>query len=483
MEQALALHRLQFAFTITFHYIFPQLTMGLALLLVYLKTIALRTGDEHYNRAARFWAKIFGINFAIGVVTGIPMEFQFGTNWARFSKSAGGVIGQTLAMEGVFSFFLESTFLGVFLFGEKRLGPHRPLVRRLPGVPRLVALRIFHRRHRCVDAASASATPSAHTARSSSPASGDCSSTAGRSGNTRTHMIGAVQTGCFVMAGVGAFYLLTQRNENYGRTFVRAGVIVGVVAALLQLVSHRRRPGQTHLRISAGHAGRDGGPVRHAQRARRSRSSASPTWKRAASTIRSKSPTCSASSPIRRWDADVQGLDAFPEDQWPDNIPLLYFSYHIMVGLGTIFIAIMVACRISALARQTLHIALDALDAHARGSVSLHRQHRRMDDRRARPPAVAHLWTDAHRARRLATSVGAGNAWFTLIGFMGMYTVLAMLLLFLVYREIEIGPEPQCRSILRPPRYRRRLKISEARFAPRAFRKETTTWEHSGSAS
>src|SRR6201998_1274158 len=122
MEHALGVPRLHFAFTITFHYIFPQLTMGLALLIVYLKTKALRTNHEHYNRAARFWARIFGINFAIGVVTGIPMEFQFGTNWSEFSKAAGGVIGQTLAMGGVFSFFLEDTFLGLFLFGEKRLG-------------------------------------------------------------------------------------------------------------------------------------------------------------------------------------------------------------------------------------------------------------------------------------------------------------------------------------------------------------------------
>src|ERR1700730_14051083 len=122
MDSALAVHRLHFAFTVVFHYLFPQLTMGLALLIVILKTVALKTGDQQYNRAARFWAKIFAINFAVGVVTGIPMEFQFGTNWARFSKVAGGVIGQTLAMEGMFSFFLESTFLGLFLFGEKRLG-------------------------------------------------------------------------------------------------------------------------------------------------------------------------------------------------------------------------------------------------------------------------------------------------------------------------------------------------------------------------
>ena len=118
---ALLLDRIHFAFTVTFHYLFPQLTMGLALLMVVMKLIALRTSDDRWNQAARFWAKIFAINFLLGVVTGIPMEFQFGTNWSEFARRTGGVIGQPLAMEGVFAFFLESTFLGLFLFGEKRL--------------------------------------------------------------------------------------------------------------------------------------------------------------------------------------------------------------------------------------------------------------------------------------------------------------------------------------------------------------------------
>src|SRR5579862_8596375 len=122
MGPALGIDRLQFAFAVTFHYIFPQLTMGLALLLVFLKSLALLTGNEVYDHCARFWARIFGISFALGVVTGIPLEFQFGTNWALFSRSAGGVIGQALAMEGVFSFFLESTFVGLLLLGERRLG-------------------------------------------------------------------------------------------------------------------------------------------------------------------------------------------------------------------------------------------------------------------------------------------------------------------------------------------------------------------------
>src|SRR3981081_152512 len=122
MNSAIDVHRLHFDFTVPFHYIFPQLTMGLALLIVVLKSLALFKRDELYSNTARFWARIFAINFAMGVVTGIPMEFQFGTNWAAFSRTAGGVIGQTLAMEGVFSFFLESTFLGLLLFGEKKLG-------------------------------------------------------------------------------------------------------------------------------------------------------------------------------------------------------------------------------------------------------------------------------------------------------------------------------------------------------------------------
>src|SRR3972149_3317469 len=123
MEDALLIHRLQFAFTIMYHYLLPQLTMGLGLLIVVLKVIAIRKNDERYHESARFWGRIFAINFAMGVVTGIPMEFQFGTNWSEFSKAAGAVIGHTLAMEGIFSFFLESSFLGLFLFGEKRLGP------------------------------------------------------------------------------------------------------------------------------------------------------------------------------------------------------------------------------------------------------------------------------------------------------------------------------------------------------------------------
>jgi cytochrome d ubiquinol oxidase subunit I len=123
MSDPLFWHRLQFGFTITYHYLFPQLTMGLALLIVVMKGLGLRAGGAVWNDAARFWIRVFGLAFRDGVVTGIPMEFQFGTNWAAFSHKTGGVIGQTLAMEGIFAFFLESSFLALLVFGEGRLGP------------------------------------------------------------------------------------------------------------------------------------------------------------------------------------------------------------------------------------------------------------------------------------------------------------------------------------------------------------------------
>src|SRR6266481_8278998 len=111
-------HSLQFAFTITFHYLFPQLTMGLALIELLFRLRAFR-GNAQAGAAATFWTKVLGVNFVVGVVTGIPMEFQFGTNWARFSQYAGGVIGHTLAMEGLFAFFLESSSLWLLVWGER----------------------------------------------------------------------------------------------------------------------------------------------------------------------------------------------------------------------------------------------------------------------------------------------------------------------------------------------------------------------------
>ncbi len=400
MEQALDVHRLHFAFTITFHYIFPQLTMGLALLLVYLKTKALRTGDEHYNRAARFWGRIFGINFAVGVITGIPMEFQFGTNWAAFSRTAGGVIGQTLAMEGVFSFFLESSFLGLFLFGEKKLGRIGHWLSAF-----LVFLGSWLSGYFIVATNAWMQHPTGYRLGANGAIElasfWDLLLNKWALWQYAHTMLGAVQTGCFVMAAVGAFYLLTKRDEIYGRTFVKAGVLVGAIAALLQLFDVEKRKLDNPLEI----------------------------------------PNMLSFLTYRQWRADVKGLSEFPENEWPDQIPLLYYSYHVMVGLGTIFIAVMVMAALllwrgklydSRWMLWTLMLCVPLpYIANTAGW---------MTAELGRQPWLIHGLM--RTAQGISPRVAAGNAWFTLIGFMGLYTVVGILWLFLFYREIELGPEP-----------------------------------------
>jgi cytochrome bd ubiquinol oxidase subunit I len=119
----LMLSRLQFAGATFFHFLFVPLTLGLSVLIAIMETVFVRTGDEDYRRMAKFWGKIFIINFAVGVVTGITLEFQFGTNWSRYSKYVGDIFGSLLAIEATLAFFLESTFLAVWIFGWKRLSP------------------------------------------------------------------------------------------------------------------------------------------------------------------------------------------------------------------------------------------------------------------------------------------------------------------------------------------------------------------------
>src|SRR6266850_271950 len=119
----LTLSRIQFGATIAFHYIYPPLSIGLGVMLVLMEAAWLRTRKPIYHQMARFWTKVFALTFAIGVATGIVMEFEFGTNWATYSRFVGDVFGSALAAEGIFAFFLESGFLAVLVFGWERVSP------------------------------------------------------------------------------------------------------------------------------------------------------------------------------------------------------------------------------------------------------------------------------------------------------------------------------------------------------------------------
>jgi cytochrome d ubiquinol oxidase subunit I len=438
MEDALFIHRLHFAFTVTFHYLFPQLTMGLAPLIVLLKSLAITKKSESYNHAARFWMKIFGINFVLGVVTGIPMEFQFGTNWSHFSQLTGGVIGQPLVMEGVFSFFLESAFLGLFLFGEKRLGQRGHWWAGF-----LVFLGSWLSGYFIIAADAWMQHPVAF----SQAANGtfQVNSFSGVLLNPWAllqyahNMSGAVITGSFVMAGIGAFYLLSNKHCDYGRIFVRVGVIAGLIFSTLQVFP----TGDLHGRYMAKNQ-----PVTTAAM------EALFNTQRGAPLVIMGQPDVErqrVDNPLAvnsvlsfliygTTSAEVQGLNDFPREDWPTNIPLLYFSYHIMAGLGTLFIAVSALCGLLLwrgrlfTSRWALWILMLSLPfpyvANTAGWVTA--------EVGRQPWLVYGLLRTTEGYSR---NVSAGNGLFTLLGFMGMYLVLGIFFLFLTLREIDHGPE------------------------------------------
>ncbi|MGB6728106.1 MAG: cytochrome ubiquinol oxidase subunit I [Terracidiphilus sp.] len=432
------IHRLHFAFTVTFHYLFPQLTMGLGLLIVAIKTVALRTGDDNWDRAARFWGRIFAINFVFGVVTGIPMEFEFGTNWARFSRLSGGVIGQPLAMEGVFSFFLESAFLGLFLYGEKRLSKTMHWFSAV-----MVWLGSWISGFFIIVTDAWMQHPVSYTRMPD--------------GHFEVisfwqlllnpwgllqyahNMTGAVVTGSFVMAAVGAFYLLEGKRREYAEIFLKVGVIAGAISTVMIIFPTGDLSGKYVARNQPAAIAAMEGLFR---------------TEIGAPIVLMGQPneeTQQIDNPLvvnnvlsfliyGTTKAEVKGLDQIPRDQWPTALPLLYYSYHIMAGLGTWFVLLMLVCAVLlwlgklsgarwALWALLLSFPLPYI-ANTAGW---------MTAELGRQPWL--IYGLMRTSEGYSDMVSAGNGLFTLLGFMGMYTLLGLLFTVLVYREIAQGPE------------------------------------------
>ena len=439
MASALLYDRLQFATTATFHYLFPQLTMGLALLLLYLRSRALWTGDDHYQQVARFWTKIFALSFGFGVVTGIPLEFQFGTNWAKFSNFAGGVIGQTLAMEGMFAFFLESSFLGLLLFGERRFGPR---------VQWFAALMLFLGSWLSGYFILATNAWMQHPVAYTVADDGRLfvNSLSGLLTNPwlfwqyAHNMTAAVVTASFAMAALGALYLLSDQHVAHAKTCLRTGVVAGTIACALMI-------------FPTGHG--NAKQVFEYQPVKGAAFEGLFRTERGAGLILVGQPnmeTMTVDNPLvvpralsilvyeQLW-AKVKGLDAFPRKDWPDNLPLLYYAYHIMAGLGTILVAVM-ALALVLLRRGRLFTTKPVLwllmlcapfpyIATTAGwmTTELGRQ----------PWLVYGLLRTSEGASPL---VHSGNALFTLLGFLGLYLLLGLLFLFLIAEMIRHGPLP-----------------------------------------
>jgi cytochrome d ubiquinol oxidase subunit I len=433
-------HRIQFAFTISYHYLFPQLTMGLAWFLVYWKWKALRTGDERYNKAVRFWAKIFGLNFTVGVVTGIPMEFQFGTNWASFSKFSGGVVGQTLAMEGMFAFFMESAFVGALVWGEKRLGQFNHFLAAV-GVAAgswLSGYFILVTNAFMQHPVGYEKTPEG---------------TLGLA-NIRDYLLNhwaiiqfshnqcaALVTGSFAIAALGAFYTLRGTHLSQASLYLRSGTLVGFIASALVAFP----TGDQQAKMVAHHQ-----PVTLAAMEGRFHGGNMADI----SVIGEPDvPEQKLDNPIEipgglsflangTFESNVHGLDEYPQDQWPDNIELLYYAFHLMVTLGMIFIGLMGLATVQRLrgklesSRWLLWPLMLAFPfpyiANTLGW---------MTTELGRQPWL--IYGIYRTSQGYSHVVSGGEAIFTIIGFIGLYFVLGLLFLYLVGREIYHGPDAE----------------------------------------
>jgi cytochrome bd ubiquinol oxidase subunit I len=437
MDTSVLVARFQFAFTLTYHYLFPQLTMGLALLLVILKSLALWRKEEIYNTAARFWAKIFAITFLMGVITGVPMEFQFGTNWAQFSAATGAIIAQTLAMEGAFAFFLESAFLGIFLFGERTFSPRLHWFSAV-----MVWLGTWASGGFIIATNAWMQHPVGYTRLPDGTF--QLTNYVDVLLNPWTfpeyiHAIsGSVVTASFVMTGVGAYYLLMRQKEAFGRLFAAVGVCVGVIASIFQILPSGDLMGRQVTQLQPPtlaameglfHTEQPAGIVILGQ----------PDLVKQDLDNAIIVPRVLSFLTYHHWSAVVQGLDAFPRSVWPDNVPLLYYVYHIMVGLGTIFVAIM-GLAVLLLWRRRLFEARWLLWVLLLATPF---------------PYIANSagWLTAELGRQpwvvyglMATSGGVSptvspaNVLFTLIGFAGMYLVLGLLYVVLIVEEALAGP-------------------------------------------
>jgi len=237
MDNVLWLSRLQFAFTISFHYIYPPLSIGLGLVLVIIEGLWLKTKKPIYHQLARFWTKVFALTFAMGVATGIVMEFEFGTNWATYSRYVGDIFGSALAAEGIFAFFLESGFLAVLLFGWDRVGPKLHFFATC-----MVALGAHFSAVWIIVANSWQQTPAGyHIVGEGMNARAEVTDFWTMVFNPSTvdrliHTLGGCWlAGATLVASVGAYYALRGRHRDFARVSVKVGLALMLAVGLFQL--------------------------------------------------------------------------------------------------------------------------------------------------------------------------------------------------------------------------------------------------------
>jgi cytochrome bd ubiquinol oxidase subunit I len=433
------LSRLQFAFTVAFHYIYPPLSIGLGLIMVILEAQFLRTGNPAYHTLARFWTKIFALTFGIGVATGIVMEFEFGTNWAVYSRYVGDVFGSALAAEGIFAFALESGFLGILLFGWNRVSPRVHFISTVG-----VFLGSMFSAIWIVVANSWQQTPAGfHVVGEGMNAHAEITDFWAMVFNPSSvdrlvHVwIGAFLSGTFLVLSVHAYYLLKGRHIALSQKAFKIALVVATGAALMQLF--------------AGHRSADG--VARNQPAKLAAleghfDSLAPAplflfgWvdKNAQTVTGLSIPGGLSFLTHLDFDTPVRGLNSFPADERPTAINAIFQFYHLMVAIGMILIGLtLTAClywwRGSLFQQRWLLWAF----CLAVLLPQLANQFGWYAAEMGRQPWVVYGLLRTSDA--LSKAVTAEQVWFSLIMFTLAYLLLFSLFVYLMNKKIQHGPD------------------------------------------
>lgn len=446
------LARVQFALTIGFHYLFPPLTIGLGVQMVIMEGLYLRTRDRQYEAMAKFWTKIFALIFAMGVASGIVMEFQFGTNWATYSRYVGDIFGSALAAEGIFAFFLESGFLAVLVFGWDRVSPAMHFFSTL-----MVSLGSIFSAVWIIVANSWQQTPAGfHLVGEGLAQRAEITnfwavvfnpSTVDRLTHT---LIGAFILGGFFVMSVSAYYLLRGRHVDFAQRCMRIALPFALLASLAALVSghsNARMVGRhqpSKLAAMEGHfKTTDGGTPLYLfgyadQRQERVRFGV------AIPGLLSWLVYGKASQPVPALDDPAMVPGGLPEghriqDYWPP-VNLTFQAYHAMVGLGMLFIALTVYTGVRLwrgtlfstrwLLRVWVVAVVGPMAANQLGWVAAEV---------GRQPWI--VWGLLRTSDAASKSVTGGEVLISIIMFGLIYTMLLLAWLFIMDSKIRAGPQ------------------------------------------
>ena len=432
------LARIQFAFTIAFHYIYPPLSIGLGLIMVIFESLYIKTKDKRYEILARFWTKIFALTFGIGVVTGIVMEFEFGTNWATYSRYVGDVFGSALAAEGIFAFALESGFLGVLLFGWNRVKPWVHLVSTtgvflgsMFSAVWIVVANSWQQTpagyHVVGEGMNARAEITDFWAMVFNPSSVD----------RLSHVwLGALLSGAFLVLSVHAYYLLKNRYVDISKMAFKIALVVATVFSLGQLVT--------------GHNSADGvaknQPAKLAALEGHFDASAPADmyilgWvdKESQKVTGLKVPGGLSFLLESDFDAPVTGLNAFPEDERPPQVNAVFQFYHIMVGIGMLLILLSVYAsflwwRGKLFEKRWLLVVF----VFAAILPQIANQVGWFAAEMGRQPWVVYGLLRTSEA--FSQAVSANQILFSLILFFIVYSILFLLFVYLLNKKIKAGP-------------------------------------------